>query len=211
MFLISPTKRHLLGVVLFFIIAGVWLYSVMHITVEAPAIEVSEPTNFVKVGTLHFPSPESGQAEGTFSYDENGITVTKKIVMDAMSVCVMSNGATSCMAMNVTFDMPFDGRTALVEGILKGDGILIRTIRVVREGEELMEPEAGAVFISWYQAIELFKACQVDMAMQTHVLDVYVDLKDGRKVRAVEPMIDEMFRIIDQTRGECGTFPVATE
>lgn len=69
----------------------------------------------------------------------------------------------------------------------------------------------GSVFISWYDATQLLKDCQVTMAMQTHALDVYLDLSDGRRVRAVEPQIDELFGVVNDAQQTCGPFPVATE
>lgn len=176
-----------------------------------PNIQVSEPTNFAQPGILHFPSVESGQSQGTFEFSENGATTTLKILMDELSVCGAQNGAIMCMAMSITFDKPFNEKRAMMEGIRSGDEILVRKMRVLQEGEMAMPLEPGNVFISWPHAIELFKACRVEMATQTHALDVYLDLKDGRTVRAVEPMIDDMFKIIQATQGQCGTFPVGTE
>lgn len=188
---------------------GLWVYAETQDTGFVPDIGVSEPTNFVKVGTLRF--PPTGQAQGAFEYDDDGARIAKKIAMDEWSVCASGEGAAPCMAMSVSFHLPFDGKAAIVEGTLEGDTILVRKLRAAREGEELHAFEPGTMFISWFHAIELLKACQVTMAMQTHALDVYLDLKDGRKVRAVEPRIDELFPIIDQTRARCGTFPVGTE
>lgn len=205
--------RTAIGVLaLVLLVASSWLYF------EAndpggpmPNIQISEPTNFNEVGILHFPSPESGQAQGVFEFKEGAGTTTLAITMDALSVCAASNGAAPCMAMSITFDKLFDGKAALMEGIRTSGSVLVRKMRVAAEGEALRRFEPGAVFISWPHAIELFKACEVRMATQTHALDVYLDLRDGRTLRAVEPTIDEMFRIIDATQGACGTFPVATE
>lgn len=192
--------------------AGVWFYfETKDRGGPMPEITTSEPTNFNEVGILHFPPVTSGQSEGTFEFREGNATTTLKIMMDALTYCAASNGAVPCMAMSITFDKPFDGNLALVEGTRTGDVILIRKLRTAHEGEELRAFEPGNVFISWPHAMELFKACEVTMATQTHSLDVYLDLKDGRRVRAVEPMIDDMFKIINQTQGVCGSFPVATE
>lgn len=49
------------------------------------------------------------------------------------------------------------------------------------------------------------------MAVQTHELEVYLTLRDGSRVVAREPMIDEVFRVLDGTRPTCGTIPIATE
>jgi hypothetical protein len=65
--------------------------------------------------------------------------------------------------------------------------------------------------IAWSEAVALIEGCEVTMAFQTHALDVYLETKDGRDVHAVEPSIDDIFAVINATRDECGTFPIATE
>lgn len=200
------------ALVLMLLAATGWFYvETLDTASPMPTIQVSEPTNFNEMGILHFPPVTSGQSSGTFEYSDGVATTTLTIAMDELSYCAAPNGAVACMAMSITFDKPFDGKTALMEGVRTGNTILVRKMRLAAEGEELRSFDPGTVFISWPHAIELFKACQVTMAMQSHGLDVYLDLKDGREVRAVEPMIDDMFTIINQTQGDCGTFPVATE
>jgi hypothetical protein len=205
-----------LGVILIVLAGALWYFSVEDPTnlgpdAFIPSENVSPPTNFNEVGVLHFPPVTSGQGEGTFEYNDGTATSTLTIEMDALSVCAAPNGATPCMAMSITFDKPFDGKTALMEGIRTGDTILVRKMRIGAENEELRSFEPGNIFISWPAALELFRACEVKMATQTHSLDVYLDLKNGSKVRAVEPTIDEMFRVINETSARCGTFPVGTE
>ncbi|PIR82616.1 hypothetical protein COU20_01490 [Candidatus Kaiserbacteria bacterium CG10_big_fil_rev_8_21_14_0_10_59_10] len=69
------------------------------------------------------------------------------------------------------------------------------------------EPEARV--ISWEEAVERIKKCDVDMVFQTHALDVHLYLKSGERVRAVEPSIDEVFRVLQDA--PCPQIPVATE
>lgn len=208
-------RNIIIGVVIIALAAAGWFYlrpvPVQPTNEVVPEESVSAPTNFNEVGILHFPAVTSGQSEGTFEYKEGTETVTLRIKMDTLSVCAAPNGATPCMAMSITFDIPFDGKTALMEGIREGDTILVRKMRIGAEGEELRSFDPGNIFISWPAAIQLIEACQVDMATQTHALDVYLDLKNGAKVRAVEPTIDEMFTVIRRVEAQCGTFPIGTE
>lgn len=190
---------------------GTWVYVATRKKNPPPPVKVSEPTNFVEIGLLHFPAPESGQSQGTLEYNDGPGLVTKKLGMDGLSVCGTADGALACLAMSVTFDHAFDGKTAFVEGTLEGNTILVRKLYAMREGELLLDMDPGSRFIAWATAVHLLQACQVTQAMQTHALDVYLDLKDGRRVRAVEPQIDAVFTVIDQTKAQCGDFPVATE
>ncbi|MBP9732678.1 MAG: hypothetical protein KBD29_04455 [Candidatus Magasanikbacteria bacterium] len=186
---------------------GSWYYVTERPPTESLDIVVSEPTDFVEIGTLKFPPVDSGQSTGTFVYEENGVTVTSSLILDEWSICQ----SILCMAMSVTFDMPFNNKRALVEGNKDADGIRVKKIRVLEAGEMERAHESGDRFIAWIQAIRLFESCDVRMATQTHALDVYLHLSDGQEVRAVEPGIDEMFVVINRTRETCGTFPVATE
>lgn len=171
-------------------------------------IVVSEPTDFVEVGTLIFPPVDQGQSTGSFIYKENGVTVTSSLHLDEWSIC----HSIMCMAMSVTFDMPFNNKRALVEGNKDEDGgIRVKKLRVLEAGEMERAYEPGDRFVAWIQAVRLFESCDVRMATQTHALDVYLTLSDGQEVRAVEPVIDEMFAVINRTHEKCGTFPVATE
>lgn len=191
---------------------GTWIYaSTIGPSSQPGMVRATEPTNFAQIGTLHFPKPGDGQTTGTFTYTASGVIITKTLAMDAWSICASGDGALPCMAMSVTFDVPFDGRTALVEGNLNGDTLLVRKLRAARASEPLLPMDPGSSFISWTDAVNLLKNCRVTEAMQTHALDVYLTLKDGRRVRAVEPSSDELFTVIEGSTAQCGTFPVATE
>lgn len=173
---------------------------------------LSEPTDFAQIGIITAPSPASGQAEMSFSYLENGATTTRVLALDALSVCAAPNGAVPCMAMSVTFDLPFNGKRALIEGNNMGtSSILVRKLAVVPAGSLEYTPETGARFISWPNAITLIKACDASMVMQTHALDVFITRSDGTRVRTVEPVIDEIFAVTEEASRRCGAIPIATE
>ena len=71
------------------------------------------------------------------------------------------------------------------------------------------EPEAAT--ISWTEAVELIRNCEVDMLFQSHALDVQLYLKSGERVHAIEPTIDDVFRVYEESVEACGTIPIATE
>lgn len=89
-------------------------------------------------------------------------------------------------------------------------GILYMTSLLPPDGvDQGNEPQAREV--SWEQAVSYIENCEAEMIFQSHALDVFVHLKDGSRVHAKEPAIDDVFRVVDRTRDECGTIPMATE
>jgi hypothetical protein len=75
-------------------------------------------------------------------------------------------------------------------------------------GSGYPEPEAS---ISWVEARELILSGQVTQATQLHSLKVILVLEDGRTVETFEPVIDEVFQVIEECGEECNDIIVATE
>ncbi len=182
-------------------------------TSEEQGIAITgEPTNFVKVGTIEVATSTSAQGALYLVYPNEGGPETKiELTLDGESICATSTGATPCMAMSVTFDIPFHGRRAMVEGIEAEGSVTIRKLTRLEEGQPELIVDPGTIYIPWPKAIELLRQCQVEFAMQTHSLDVNLTLKEGTHVRSVEPVIDELFRIYDEVQTACGPMPIATE
>ena len=66
--------------------------------------------------------------------------------------------------------------------------------------------------ISWDEAERLIRDCRVAFVMQAHSLDVWLDLDDGSRVKAVEPRIDVVFDVVsDAVESGCPQIPLATE
>lgn len=184
-------------------------------TAEAPVVTVEEqkPTDFVRVGNLSFDAPGNRQDTPYLVYEEPGApALTRELVLDEHSYCAASSGGLPCMAMSVQFSVAFGGKRALIDGYLLEDGrVLVRKLYVPDEGAPILAYDPGRVYISWTEATRLIKECAVDMLLQTHALDVHVTLKDGTRVVAVEPVIDEVFRVHEGASARCGHVPLATE
>lgn len=76
---------------------------------------------------------------------------------------------------------------------------------------EVSQEKREASEVSWEEAVRLIENCEAEMIFQTHARDVEISLKDGRRVHTVEPSIDEVFRLYNDLRDECGEIPMATE
>lgn len=63
----------------------------------------------------------------------------------------------------------------------------------------------------WEMLKQAVKDCKVTSIMQTHSLEVTAVLRTGVVIKAMEPEIDDIFDVINQTRDKCGEIRMATE
>jgi hypothetical protein len=198
------------------LILGIALFALMRLYPASfdrrePVIIQGIPTDVVRVGTLRFTVPGNSQDIPFLEYEENGATSTIPLIIDELSVCSVSSGATPCMAMSVQWSMPFGDKRAVIEGNQQDGRIVVRKMRVLQEGEPALTYDPGHIYIPWPQAVSLIQECRVTSLMQSHALGVYLQLSDGREVVAIEPIIDEVFRIQRNSQSRCGPIPLATE
>jgi len=64
---------------------------------------------------------------------------------------------------------------------------------------------------TWEQALSAINNCEVKKAFQTHGRIVTLTLKNGNKLIAKEPQIDDIISIIAAANPKCGNIPIATE
>lgn len=65
--------------------------------------------------------------------------------------------------------------------------------------------------LTWEEAVELIKSCQVGSVFQDHSRNVSLSLKDGTSRSTVEPEIDTVLEEAKQAEGKCGPILMATE
>jgi hypothetical protein len=81
----------------------------------------------------------------------------------------------------------------------------------VAEGESLYPGPQSGDEISWEAAVALINNSEVAQVVQTHNLQVTLDLKDGRSLIAREPNIDDVFTVIEGCGQPCTDISIATE
>lgn len=64
---------------------------------------------------------------------------------------------------------------------------------------------------TWEQAILAVSNCEVEKVFQTHSRIVTLTLKNGNKLIATEPEIDDIVTISEAAESRCGKIPMATE
>lgn len=179
---------------------------------NTPIVFDEQLTNFVRVGTVVFDTPGLKKDTPYLIYEEAGApALRKELVFDAQSSCMTSSGGIPCMAMSITLDVLFGGKFALIEGIEKKDQVIVRLIRHLESVENVSIPLSGSLVVTWPTVLRLMESCLVREVFQSHALDVTVLLKDGRLLRTVEPIIDEIFKVEERTRALCGSIIIATE
>lgn len=65
--------------------------------------------------------------------------------------------------------------------------------------------------VDWGTAVEILNSGDVEMAFQTHSLDVTFTMKDGSQIHTMEPEIDAIFAEIEKCGEPCSDIALATE
>lgn len=170
------------------------------------------PTDFSRQGVITVNNPGQAQDVPVLVYEAPGSpALTKELIFDELSICASGNGSLPCMAMSATYGAAFGGKRVVVEGETRDGKVLVRKLSVSRDDFPAAVPAPGSVFISWADAVKAIENCMAEEIAQTHSLDVYLTLDDGRRVRAVEPAIDEVMPVAERARRECRNMVIATE
>ncbi|HPA25431.1 MAG TPA: hypothetical protein PLK76_01575 [bacterium] len=64
---------------------------------------------------------------------------------------------------------------------------------------------------NWNLIKQAIANCEIASIMQTHALEVTAVFKDGREITAQEPVIDDIFDIINEYKDKCGEIRMTTE
>jgi len=75
----------------------------------------------------------------------------------------------------------------------------------------VIDKQPAVVNSEWLKITQAIYDCQVVSIMQAHSLAVSADLKDGRKLEAIEPEIDNIMNIALNAEKNCGRIIMATE
>jgi hypothetical protein len=171
-----------------------------------------EIITFSKIGVVVENNPGLQPGVPYIVYEEPGSPgLYQSLSFDARSICVTVSGASPCIVMEDRIDATFSGNRVLLQGITQGENVLVRKLQLLTEGQSAVAPQPGNIFISWADAVDLIKGCHVGSVMQAHSLDVSLELKNGERLQAVEPQIDEVFDIVTAASGTCGDILLGTE
>jgi hypothetical protein len=65
--------------------------------------------------------------------------------------------------------------------------------------------------VDWTAAVEILNTGEVDIAIQSHSLEVTLIMKSGSEIRTMEPAIDAIFDEVKKCGQPCSQVLVATE
>lgn len=169
-----------------------------------------EPTTHVEIGAIDAVGKGQGQDE-LWLVQKRGENVTyTKLVIDDHSYCNVGSGGSPCMAMSATYSSAFGGQRVMIDGNKEGDTMIVRRLRVLEEGET-PRTSPGSVYIPWVRARDMILSCEAKSLLQTHEGMVQIVTKEGRALVALEPVIDEVFKVANEAAEACGPIGLGTE
>ena len=79
-------------------------------------------------------------------------------------------------------------------------------------GSAVLYPDASdGDYMEWYQVTAMITNGEVEKVVQTHDLQIYITLKDGRTFVSFQPAIDDVIKFIKECGDACKDIRVATE
>ncbi|BFD25166.1 MAG: hypothetical protein JST_000490 [Candidatus Parcubacteria bacterium] len=133
------------------------------------------------------------------------ITLSQTTIKDRLAVCLVASDWGS-----------HDYCQALLDGIRNYDDCVAAGLKVDETNPNLCLTPDNRSFVNeanstWPILLEAINNCEVEEAFQSHQEFVELTLKDGTKLSAYEPNIDDIFDAVDATNGKCGEIRLATE
>jgi len=210
-------KLLVIGVVILIIILIPLVYyfvrpePIENINSDANPLTAQNPTDFAQIGNFSFNAPGLTPGMPYLIYEQPGKPgLSVYLEIDELSVCAVNNTAQPCQTLK-DLKALYEGKKVYVEGQSSGlNEITVRKM-LAWDGRPLFKPQAGHIFINWDKAKELVQACEVKKIMQTHSLEVTLDLKNGKSFEVIEPKIDDIFQLVNESKGNCGNIIMATE
>jgi hypothetical protein len=104
----------------------------------------------------------------------------------------------------------------LLEQITDFDSCVMAGFSILKSNPAQCQTIDGRTFTqetnsTWEQALLAINNCEVGKAFQTHGRIVTLTLKNGNKLIAKEPQIDDIITIIGAVEPKCGKVPIGTE
>jgi hypothetical protein len=119
-------------------------------------------------------------------------------------------GADSAYPSPIPFPYPEPGNTVTTPGAVSAYPSPVTQSPALKTAPVYPDLKDGAE-VAWSQVKDIFFSGQVVKISQTHDLNVYITLNDGRTFKTVEPAIDDVLKLVQTCGDLCKDIKVATE
>jgi len=104
----------------------------------------------------------------------------------------------------------------LLKQITDFDSCVMAGFSILKSNPVQCQTIDGRTFVqetnsTWEQALLTVNNCEVKKVFQTHSRLVTLTLKNGNKLIAKEPQIDDIITAVEAVESKCGKIPIATE
>lgn len=192
----------------------------LHI-VDTQESEVTPSTSEIEISTGDLlaelvSTPTDFGALGTIVDTEGGPALLLRgerlpLVMDTESVCAESAGGEACPKTSSSFLEQYKDRPVTLEGVLTGNTILVRVVRLVEDISLATAPETGREYIGWATAQKLLESCRVQRVTQNAQAELVLLLEDRREMWTIQPQMDAILPQLVALRSSCSRLSFATE
>lgn len=132
----------------------------------------------------------------------------------AFSEDILANQILKCSASSYSGDK--EKCDELLKQIIDFDSCVMAGFPILKSNPAQCQTIDGRIFIqetnsAWEQALSAVNNCEVEKAFQTHGRIVTLTLKNGNKLIAQEPQIDDIIKAVEASESKCGKIPIGTE
>ena len=127
---------------------------------------------------------------------------------------ILANQISKCLASSYSGDK--ERCDELLKQITDFDSCVMAGFSILKSNPAQCQTVDGRTFIqetnsTWAQAILAVNNCEVEKAFQTHARIITLTLKNGNKLIAKEPQIDDIINIVRNAESKCGKILIGTE
>ena len=160
-------------------------------------------------------SQECASEREAFDLDATVDQIVQTIGWDsAFSENILANQISKCLVSSYSEDK--ERCDELLKRITDFDSCVMAGFPILKSNPAQCQTIDGRIFIqetnsAWEQALSAVNNCEVEKAFQTHGRIVTLTLKNGNKLSAQEPRIDDITKAAEASESKCGKIPIGTE
>ncbi|MDD4897478.1 MAG: hypothetical protein PHV26_01970 [Candidatus Pacebacteria bacterium] len=150
-----------------------------------------------------------------FDIDATVDRIVQSVKWDsALNENTLANQLAKCLVSSYSGDK--EKCDELLKQITDFDSCIMAGFPILKSNPAQCQTIDGRTFIqetnsTWEQALLTVNNCEVKKVFQKHSLIITLTLKNGNKLIAKEPQIDDIITIVEAAESKCGKIPIGTE